>query len=503
MYLNHGRYGTIRWMQRPSRWIPLFLFLFSLAVRLTAVYLTHFDGLYGQDSFAYFHYALALRQAVLAGEPAPPFFWPIGFPALIALMTWPMGLQPLAGQLISLLAGAAIAPMVYKLVLFYRPDGWRGGVVAGLLTAVAAQLLLSSLSVMADTAALFWATLSAWFMAAYLRHLSHKWLIWAAVTLALAVITRWVYALLVIPWGLSGLLAWRAARFSWRQMVTAALIAVVVGGTMLGLHFVADLSRGELSYVGDLQVYSWHPVHALQREMVNADGRFYYEYATGYFYARPFFHPAYIFPLLAPFGLLGLWAIRRQPPALVVLLAGWPLTVYLFLAGVPWQNWRFPLSFYPPLLVLVGIGFDWVWERLSTRWRPLLLVYVSLALLGSVAWAVRDVGRFTHWANERKETAVAMAADLPPDATLIAFDLTATMQHYTAVDTREIFSLTEADLAHIVETETAVYLLLNPDNIQSQWAGKSPEQNYTWLQTHTKLTPTATYGSLVLYEVED
>lgn len=496
-------------MHRPAYGIPLALFFISLLVRFGAVYLTQFDGLYGQDSFAYYHYALALRTALLAGEPPPPFFWPIGFPLLIGLMSLLTGTQPVAGQLVSILAGAAMAPLVYGLVLAYRPGGWRGGLLAGLLTAVAAQLLISSLSIMADTAAIFWATLSAWLMAGYLRRLSPRWLAFTAVALALAVLTRWVNALLVIPWGLSALLAWRAVRLPWRQMALAALVAVVVGGAVLGLHFAADLARGELSYVGDLQVYSWHPAHAWQKEMVNADGRFYYEYATGYFYARPFFHPAYIFPLFVPFWLWGLWVIRRQSPALIVLLVGWPLTIYLFLAGVPWQNWRFPLSFYPPLLVLVGVGFDGVWERLSTRWQPLLLAYCALALVGSMAWTVHDVGRFAAWANERKETAVTIAATLPPHATLIAFDLTGTLQHYTAVDTREIFSLTEDDLADILAMQTtpssgsgqAVYLLLDPDNIQSQWAGQSPEQNYAWLQTHATLTPLATYGPLVLYRV--
>ncbi|NJN55780.1 MAG: hypothetical protein HC804_14165 [Anaerolineae bacterium] len=67
-------------MQRPSRWIPLFLFLFSLAVRFTAIWLTHFDGLYGQDSFAYFHYALDLRQALLVGELPRPSSGPLAFP---------------------------------------------------------------------------------------------------------------------------------------------------------------------------------------------------------------------------------------------------------------------------------------------------------------------------------------------------------------------------------------------------------------------------------------
>lgn len=491
-------------MQRLYPWLPLFLFLFALLVRLVFVAFSQFDGLYGQDPFAYFNYALSLRAALAAGQPPPPFFWPIGYPMLILFAAVFIGPHPAAGQLVSLLTGAAIAPLVYLLVLEYGrepPSAPRGALTAGLLAAVAAQLLLSSLSVMADAPALLWATLSALSMIRYLRRLSWQWLALTAVLLAFAILTRWIYALLILPWGFGALLAWRAARIPLRQMVVASAIAVAIVGSIFGLHFAADLSRSELSYVGDLAVYSWNPANALQKEMLNADGRFHYEYATGHFYARPTFHPAYIFPLFVPFWLIGLWAMRRQKPALAVLLVGWPLIVYLFLAGVPWQNWRFPLTFFPPLLVLVGLGVDWVWAWLAIRWRPLLLAYCLVALLGSVFWAVRDVGAFTAWANQSKQMTLDAGRQIPATATLLAFGLTATMQHYTAIDTRELFSLTEQDLQEIMTGETAVYLLINPDNIQTQWAGKSPAQNLAWLQTHTRLTPLAQYDDFVLYQV--
>jgi 4-amino-4-deoxy-L-arabinose transferase-like glycosyltransferase len=354
---------------------------------------------------------------------------------------------------------------------------------------------------MSDVVGLFWATLSALCLLRYWQNWQMKWLVVTAVTLALAILTRWAYGLLLIPWGISSLLACREGRIGWKQVFMAGSTAVLIGLLIIGIQFLGK-TPGEPAHIVDLQVVRWHPLNAFRQMAQNTDGRFYYERPTGLYYLMPIAHPAYIFPLFAPLLLCGLLALRGQSRAATVLLVGWPLTVYLFLAGIAWQNWRFPLALFAPLLVLVGLGFEWAWERPSTRWRTVLLAYCAIALLGSVAWAVRDVGRFAEWGNERKETAVTIATTLPPEATLIAFDLTATMQHYTAVDTREIFSLTEADLAEIVAMETAVYLLLNPDNIQSQWTGKSPAQNFAWLQTQATLMPIDTYGSLVLYQVE-
>jgi 4-amino-4-deoxy-L-arabinose transferase-like glycosyltransferase len=485
-----------------TRFVPLFLFLFALAVRVVAMAATRFDGLYGQDPFAYYQYALELRQALTAGHPPPPFFWPIGYPLLVVLAMGVGGPLPLAGQWVSLVAGTAVAPLVYSLARAYQPERYVGSVMAGLLAATAGQLLLSSLSVMADTAALFWATLSAWLLLNYMQRPQLGWWMAAAVTLAFATLTRWVYGLLLIPWAITALLFWQQAGFPWRRMALLAAVAGSLGFGLLILQLAADVDRGQLSYAGDLQVYSWHPANALKREIVNVDGRFTYEYATGVFYTRPAFHPAYIFPLLAPFWLLGLWAIRRTPLPYRVLIIGWLLAMYLFLIGVPWQNWRFPLAFFPPLLVLLALGLDWLWGRLAGGWRWLLLIYCAIAIVGSVVWAIYDIGRFTHWAAKRQETAVIIAAQLPPGATLLAFDLTATLQHYTAVETLELFSLSEADLAEILLAETAVYLLLDPTSIQNQWAGKAPERNFAWLQAHTSLTPLTTAGPYVLYEVE-
>jgi 4-amino-4-deoxy-L-arabinose transferase-like glycosyltransferase len=506
-----------------QRLLPLLLFLFALLVRLALVAVTEFDGLYGQDSFAYFYYALSLREAVGAGELPPPFFWPLGYPALVALATLLTGPQPFAAQLVSLLTGAAVTPLVYLIVVechsycvvrsayedlttHYAPRTTTvGAVIAGLLTAVAAQLTLYSLVAMSDAVGLFWATLSAWLLLRYLTRWQTRWLVVTAVTLTLAIMTRWVYGLLVVPWAIAGLLAAREVGLSWQRIVSAGAVALVIGLVGVGSQLVTGLG-GELAHTGDLQVVGWHPANAIKSSVENADGFFDYGRATGLYYLRPLFHPAYIFPLFTPFILLALLALRDGPRSRAALLIGWPLTVYLFLAGIAWQNWRFPLALFAPLPILVGLGLDWSWARLAERWRPLLLGYCALALLGSSLWAVRDVGNFTAWANQNRHYAQAIGQQLPPDATLLAFGLTATVQHYTALDTRELFSLTESDLQAIVAEypaeETSVYLLVDPDTVQTQWADRSPGDNFAWLQTHTRLTAVAHYGPFVLYRVE-
>lgn len=500
-------------MRRVRPLIPLLLFLFALLVRLVLVAVTRFDGLYGQDSFAYLNYGLALGEAAGTSSPLPPFAWPIGYPLLVALFAALVGPQALAGQMVSLLAGAAVAPLVYLLVQEARPGAYLGGVVAGLLAAVAAELALYSLAVTSDATGLFWATLSAWLLLRYLGRWQMKWLVAAAVVLALAIMTRWVYGLLAIPWGVAALLAAREEQIAWRRVAAAAVVALLIGVTLIGSQFIGE-KGGELSarmdHTVDLRVVRWNPANAVKSSVQNTDGFFDYGRPTGLYYLLPGVHPAYLFPLFTPFLLLGLWALATVPRSRAALLVGWPLTIYLFLAGIAWQNWRFPLALFPPLLVLCGLGVEWAWARPAERWRPLLLAWCLLALLGSVLWAVRDVGNFAAWANQSKQIALSVGRQLPPDATLLAFGLTSTVQHYTEVDTRELFSLTAQQVREIVAGEPAaatgspppVYLLVDPDNIRTQWVGKSPALHLAWLKTHTDLVPIARYDPFVLYRVD-
>src|SRR5713226_6076678 len=115
-----------------SRWVLLLPALLVAGSATMAVALTGFDGLYGQDSFAYFSYATgALRESLLHLHPWPAFFWPPGYPLLVAVVSFVTGSVPLAGQIVSISAGAAAACftglLASELVVRDRAEGPRPG----------------------------------------------------------------------------------------------------------------------------------------------------------------------------------------------------------------------------------------------------------------------------------------------------------------------------------------------------------------------------------------
>lgn len=522
----------VAWRRAPVVLYPL-LGLPIVFVGLAA--LPRFDGLYGQDPYAYYDYATGpLRQALLQLQPPPPFTWPPGYPLLVALTSFAVGVTPRTGQVVSLLAGA-LTPLFTALLAYeVWSRGWQGGsedhgsrltahavpLLAGLLVALVGQLWQSSVVVMADTTGLAAATLGMWALARYGRGdtkpTSLAWLILAAAALAFAILARWAYALAAIPATAYALLllARQWPRRALGHGLAAALAALVVLSPMWlpALRAWAAAGGEALPFAVDLHVYSWNLLNAMRREFVTADGLLSYRWPNGLWYALAPAHRFYFTPLLAPLLIPGLWAVlRRREAGPLFLLVGWAAVIILFHAGAPWQNFRFNLAHLPPLAILVAIGAaavaNWLAGRIQNgAARRLALLLLAGYLLAGTALMAYGGRALTRGFIDRKNADLALVrqveAAVSPDADLVTFGLTLTLQHYSHLPTHEIFYLDETALAALTGSGTPLYLLLDLENVQRQWQGRPPEANYRWLQENTTLRLRASLPPYTLFEVQ-
>lgn len=510
----------------------LVLFLLALTIRVAAILYWQFDGLYGQDPYAYYQQAVAISQNLPQGQPPPgDFFWPNGYPLLVAGLMVLVGPSALAGQLAALLCGALLAPLAYLL----SRDLWRdeettgvenqntmamrihwAGFLAGLIIAMAGQPILSSVVVMADTAALFWVTLATWCVVRAMNQTqpqrsaatkSPAWFLAAGAALGLAIITRWIYILVVPALGFYAIFKMIRNRRPWWLPAPAILSGAVVLLPQLWL----SLNKPE-SLLHDW-LLGWQPANFFQRRFETADGLASYRLPMAIFYAQPAGHPAYIFPVLglaAGWGLWRMWRTRQWGP--LILLLGWAGPAYIFLAGIPFQNFRFGLTLYLPLVILTGFGLSDIWGRIEQRRPiprsanlvsvPVLRAIITLSLLGMLLWAYFMLDSFLTTQNQSKTIARQIEQTLPPQAMLLTFGLTLTLQHYTGLNTLELFYLDEAGLKALTETHRSFYLLLDLQSVETQWQGRSPERNYEWLQEHTELAEMGGFSPYVLFEVD-
>lgn len=474
--------------QRRDAVIALALGLLALALRLLFAARSPFDGLYGQDAYAYFDHAQAIRAALTNGAALPPFFWPIGYPGLLAAVFAVFGASASAGQAASLLMGAALAPMVYGLA---RAAGVQrpGALAGGLLMAANGQAIQSSLVLMADVPALFWASLSA--LALLLALGTRRMAVFAltGLLLGLAVVTRWANLLLIAPFAA----AFLRDRGRWRgALVGAAAFALVLLTQLL-------ISAGSpYPTLNHAWVQGWSPLNAFTRDFVNVDGAFHYAQANGPFYAAPAYDPYFLAPLAIPLIALGVAALRGPGRW---LFGGWALAGWLFLAGIPYQNIRFGLLLSPPLAVLAGAGFGWLWTKLARRpvARWALAGATALCLIWMLTATVQPVEEFIARQQADREAVTWAAARIPANRTVYTSGLTLALRHATEATVLELYGLDPKDLANA--TGVGDYVLVNRWQIENQWAGTPMQEALHTLEVERGLLRLARFGNYILYEV--
>jgi 4-amino-4-deoxy-L-arabinose transferase-like glycosyltransferase len=474
------------------------LLVIGVLARLTLVQPAGFDGLYGQDAYAYYDYAGRLYTAIAGGQPPEPFFWPLGYPALLMSALAVLGESARTAQAVNIALGSLIGPLICLLARLMG-SGALGSLIAGLIGSLCGQALQSSIVIMADIPALWWATASIALLLIYIRRDRPGWLAASALMLALAGITRWLYLALALPWLLAVLIT---ARFRprWPRLLLAALAALIVLAPQ-----IAFSRSNPFPALNHAFVEGWSPLNFGRRAFETVEGRLSYAQINAVFYTRPLTDPYYLSALSLPLIALGVGSLRRKP-ALLVLLTGWIGLPYLFLMGIPAQNIRFPLIMTPAVALLAGFGVDALARLRSRRWRlPVTSLAACLALAGvmhTVATARTMIHDFIDTHQRDKIAAAWAEAQLPAGARLYTFGLSLTLAHYTTLDVREIYYETPITLAGDWQPGQADYLLINVWNVERQWAGHAPQIAYHWLRDQRGLTEMGRHGPYTLYRIE-
>jgi hypothetical protein len=470
-----------------------------------------FDGLYGQDAYAYFDYGTAsVRQSLMHLAPLEPFFWPPGYPLLVAISSLVVGPIPLAGQLVSLLMGALVPVFTVLLVRELWPDEMSWALLAGGLVAVCGQLWQSSVVVMADTTGLALATFSAVALVRYARGRRGAWLVAASAAIAYATLARWIYGLVAVPFGLYALTVLFEGRRVTRTSVWHALLAVGIAALIL-VPAVAQPLAGLVrdpgkpaAFAGNFQVYSWSPLNAMRHDFFTADGHLAYSQPNGLYYAMAPANLAYFGPLLAVWILPGLWAARRWPVRNIVLIVGWAAIVFAFHAGAPWQNFRFTLAYLPPLAILSAAGVLLIWRWLEASRRPLRAIVgvcVVAGLVIAAGAAVRLVERFIDTKDQELTLVRWVQSQTPGDAELFSFGPTLAFRHYSSRPTFDLFDVSASDVRSILTGPTPHYLLVDASSVESQWLNQAPSTNFHLLRDEVGLSELGTAEGYTLYQI--
>jgi hypothetical protein len=497
-------------MRRSSLWLVPVAAALGVA-GITRLWIP-FDGLYGQDAFAYFRYARALWPHISGGAPLPDLYWPIGYPLTVALLLPLSGGGPGAGQIVNALscawAAGATALLVHGLERLDDKrweDPWPA-LLAGLTVALSGAVLRSSQVVMADGLGLGAAAGALFCVVRYVKDSRGPWLIGAALTLAWGTAARWMVGLLALPLCTFVLVHWCSARRlapglarrrSWLWASAAALVGVAALAPVLVVAHSVPQSLAKHEWL-----LAWSLRNAIGREFHTPDGYAIYRLPIALFYFVRMGWPDYFFPALAPFALAGAWSlVRERRWATSVLLIGWPAVAWVFLSGIPYENPRFLLPTLPPIGALCGIGLAFLRRRVSSRSRVLLSLFVMASLAAGLMFGARQHARLVALKNGDRDLVAWTAARLPPGAKLLIEGPSLAFQYYAAIPARDLFSAGAPEIDALVASGSPLFLLADVEELEIQWPGLAPDRHYRALSQHPGLAVVGAHPPYTLFRV--
>jgi 4-amino-4-deoxy-L-arabinose transferase-like glycosyltransferase len=474
-----------------------------------------FDGLYGQDAFAYFRYARALGPHLFDGAPLPALYWPVGYPVTVALLLPLTGNGPGAGQIVSMLtcawAAAATALLVRELE---RLDGHRRGdpwaaILAGLTVAVSGAVLRSSQVVMADGLGLG-AAAAALYCAvrhAHARDGRGSWLVAVALSLAWGAAARWMVGLLVFPIGAFLFVHSRAgdpseASAPWQRPQWPWVLAAGLAGLAVLVPVLAVARSVPLSLERHEWLLAWNLRNAFARELHTPEGHAIYRLPIALFYLVRLGWPDYFFPVHALFALAGARSLARERPgATALLLLGWPAVAWMLLSGIPYENPRFLLPTLPAIGALFGIGLAALRRRVASRGRALLTLIVLAAQAAGVVFGAREHARLVARKNADRDLVAWAAERMTPDAQLVMAGPSLAFRYYASIPARDLFSTTTEELDALVAGGAPLFVLADVDELETQWPGLAPERHFHALAEHPGLDVLGIHSPYTLFRV--
>jgi hypothetical protein len=172
--------------------------------------------------------------------------------------------------------------------------------------------------------------------------------------------------------------------------------------------------------------------------------------------------------------------------------------MFLFLAGIPYENFRFSLGLFVPIAVLTGFGAAWAWNRLpESRLRFLLAGWIAVALVVMALWQPRVLAPILEIKSRELDQARWLEQQIPPSAVVWTLGLNGALDTYTQLRAESVWNRSGGE----VRASAPSYLFLNVENVNTQWRGKPLQELFDTLNAEGNLTPIGTRRGFELFRI--
>ena len=338
-----------------------------------------FNGLYGQDAYAYLLHAREWKNFFSGGETPGAFFWPPSYSIVSGMIELIVQSEFYALQLVSVGSLIGLGWITDKWIRNAYPthENARIGFVT-LALLLSPYMFRLGVQAMSDMLAMFLLTASFYHLWIYLNSESQKSLILWSLTSALALTTRYPAVIVLAP-----TMAFVGVHLLSKQQFGRVGLAFLVGLIPVSAAIWWKLESGGIN--SDIQtviLQNWSFTNFFQSEFQSADTHSKFLLPNLIFNFSTAIHPGTLFwgIALIPFSLNGL---KEDKFRLLILVS---VIIYaLFLSGIPFQNSRVMTFSYPLIVMFLFPAFlsfiAWIKsKKLPLKVALLITVIVQIGL---------------------------------------------------------------------------------------------------------------------------
>ncbi len=442
-------------------WLPVLLLLPAIWALCRFF---HFNGLYGQDSHEYYYY-MKLMSAYLTGGPLPvSIFWPAMFPTVGAVVSlfFP---DILSLQLLSTIAAGITYIYFCKTLNLLYPSGTQRQRFAFMFLMCSPFFLRAALIALPDMLCEMFMVTCWYHLIRYNKEGRTISLLSAIALGVLAMQTRYSSVLLILP-----LLPTLYSAIRKRYSVLFMTIGIAVFA-MIPTVLLKD--QDIFKFLSHPWLLQWTPLNFFRSGYQTPEGLLIYHLPNILYVLLLVVHPGFCFAAI-PLVIVSLKLKSRFPRSWTFSL----IIYLLFLAGIPFQSFRFLFLGFPLFLLMLYPAYQTVFDTSPNRHQKLLLltgIVVLQLALGAIA--IRPLYDF-----QQEEMQIALELKSYPAQKLYTFSVDPALRTYQIPqDVVNLWTLPDTDL------ESGSLFLYNPSRFNIELRDSSPGRYYDRMRQKGRL----------------
>lgn len=464
---------------------PGYIFLLVPLMVLIILRLSGFDGMSGQDSYAYVDYAKKIVEGIKTRTHPGDFFWPAGYPLLGVLLNPLIPAMDLSLQLIGVISLALTLYLIYKILIqLHGPEHKKNLlaylVIFGLFTP---YFLRQSMLTMSDLPAAGLLTGGIYFTRYYVQHGQINHLFPAVLCFFYSAFIRFPAGVIALPFLLWLMFSWLKHGHPFKQLMVL-LIPLSIGA----LYFY--FKEGSVF----LTDRSWSINYLFTTVFQTREGITKTIFPNIIMVFSPFAHYGFMLPGFL-FILLGLKEIRTNQ--FLWLIAGTYLLYVLFIGSYEGQQKRHLIMAFPLVLLLCFDGFNLISNKITSHYRSVLFMFLLVIQLTLSLLSFQGVYSRNKLERTITRDLFTRFRTVNQEIILYSFDIDIALKSRGVPVLFYNFWMQDFN-----EFNTGAYVLFNVNQLKKQWKGTRVMNNWERLNAWHHLTVVAEYpGPWSLYQI--